>query len=447
MIKITRGLDIPINGSPSQQIQPGPQVKSVAVTGPDSVGMKPGLLVKVGDDVAKGQVLFTDKKCPEINYTAPAAGKVTHIHRGEKRVFQSLVIERSGDAAVTFKSYLKKDPTSYGKDEIKALLLESGEWTALRTRPFSKVPHPEADPSALFVTAHDTNPLCPEPAIIIQDQAEAFKAGLSVLGQLVACKIYLCKSPSAQLDVSAGSKLQIEEFAGPHPAGNVGTHIHFLHPVHANRSVWYIGYQDVIAIGKLFTTGTLYNERVISLAGPEVKNPRLIRTYLGASLNDIAKDECKSNQVQIISGSVLSGRAATPSFGHLGRFHNQVSVIKNDNERKFLGWLTPGHNIFSIKRNFLSSWLPGKTFDFTNTTHGSLRSLVPIEAYEKVMPLDILPTYLLRSLLSHDTDRAQELGVLELDEEDLSLCTFVCPCKIDYGPVLRANLTTIEKDG
>ncbi len=445
MIRIRKGLNLPIVGSPKQSIENAAQVSSVAVLGSEYVGMKPSMKVKVGDKVKIGQELFYDKKNEKVIFTSPAAGTVKEINRGEKRVFQSLVINIESEEHVSFKNYSAKDISSFNRQEITRLLVESGEWTALRTRPYSKVPVPETIPHSLFITAMDTNPLTADAELVIKQNEQAFHDGVKILSKLTEGNTYLCVKASSSLSSDVAKKV---EFAGPHPAGNAGTHIHFIDPVNEKKVVWYIGYQDVIAIGSLFKTGKLFLQRIIALAGPQVKNPRLLKTRRGACLCDLTNNELQNGQNRIISGSVFSGHTANKGpFCYLGRYHNQVSVLLEDKEREFLGWNKPGLNKFSVKPVFLSKFFPTKKFAFTTNMNGSLRSIVPIGSFEKVMPLDILPTFLLRSLMSRNTDRAKQLGCLELDEEDLALCTFVDPCKNDYGPVLRENLTKIEKDG
>jgi Na+-transporting NADH:ubiquinone oxidoreductase subunit A len=240
----------------------------------------------------------------------------------------------------------------------------------------------------------------------------------------------------------------MEAFAGPHPAGLPGTHIHFLDPVSENKTVWFVGYQDVIAFGTLFRTGRINVDRVISLAGPVVEKPRLVRTRVGACTDDLVAGELREGDHRVISGSVLSGRTAAEPHNFLGRYHLQISAIEEGHRRELFGWSMPGLNKFSVTRSFASFWLPNKRrFDLTTSTGGSKRAMVPIGLYEKVVPLDILPTYLLRALIMDDVEQAQALGCLELDEDDLALCTFVCPGKYDYGPILRRNLTTIEIEG
>lgn len=453
MIKIKRGLDLPIAGAPKQSITDGKKVRSVAVLGPDYVGMKPTMLVQEGDKVKLGQILFTDKKIAGVNYTAPAAGTVVAINRGERRVLQSVVIEiAEKEEAEAFTAYSGEQLAKLSGEEVRQQLIASGLWTALRTRPFSRVPAPEAQPNSIFVTAIDTHPLAADPAVIIADQKPAFLAGLIAVSKLTQGKTFLCKEAGKEIPVITANKFEVVEFTGVHPAGLVGTHIHFLDPVSANKQVWHLNYQEVIAFGHLFLTGEVNPNRVIAIAGPQVIEPRLVRTRLGANLNDLLAGELtKATTSQVISGSVFGGRAAEGTLNYLGYHHNQVSVLQDGSDRRFLGWLTPGmpgSNNHSVTGIYLSSFFGlGKRFAPTTTTNGSERAMVPNGSYEQMMPLDILPTQLLRSLIVGDIEVAMQLGCLELDEEDLALCTYVCPGKYEYGPILRDNLTLIEKEG
>jgi len=315
----------------------------------------------------------------------------------------------------------------------------------LRTRPFSKVPAIDATPIAIFVSAMDTNPLAANPEVIINEQSEAFKQGLTILSRLTDGEVFVSKAPGANIPVE--SNVQVNEFAGKHPAGLVGTHMHFLKPVSSDKFAWSLGYQDVIAFGKLFTTGELDANRIISLAGPAAKNARLVRTVLGANTAELTAGEASEGELRVVSGSVLTGSNAQGVHSYLGRYDVQISLILEGREKEFIGYMYPGPNKFSVTRAYMSHLFPSKLFNMTTTTNGSPRAMVPIGNYERVMPLDILPTLLLRDLAAGDTDSAQQLGALELDEEDLALCTFVCPGKTDYGVLLRDCLTTIEKEG
>lgn len=449
MIKIKRGLDLPLEGTPNQTIDESKaqSARSVALVGFDYQGMKPTMEVKEGDSVKLGDLVFTDKKNVGVKYTAPGAGTVAAINRGEKRALQSVVIELQGDAEVSFDPIAA--PSLSGLDELKVRerLIDSGLWTAFRTRPFSKVPAVDASPQAIFVTAMDTNPLAADPAVIIARDQQHFEDGLTLLKKL-SSTVYCCTSADSTISVG-NSGVSLEQFAGPHPAGLAGTHIHYLAPASANRSVWSINYQDVIAFGALFTEGKIKTSRVVALAGPQISNPRLVETRLGANIDELLAGELKGEgEVRPISGSVLAGRKAVGAYAFLGRYHTQVCALLEGRDRELFSYVRAGADKHSVSRLFISAFTgAAKRFAMTTTTNGSDRAMVPIGNFEKVMPLDILPTQLLRALVVGDTASAQQLGCLELDEEDLALCTYACSGKYEYGPILRDNLTRIEKEG
>jgi len=448
MTTIKQGLDLPILGSPEQHIEAAKPVSKVALLGDDYIGMRPTMLVAEGDKVAIGQPLFEDKKNPGVIFTSPASGQIIAVNRGEKRRFQSVEIAVEGDDRVEFSGAKGADPASLGREGVTDQLVQSGLWTALRTRPYGKVPKPGSNPHSIFVQAIDTNPLAADPVVAMGQKTNEFTLGLRALTELTDGKVFLCKSGKADVPGAAVDGVQVESFDGPHPAGLVGTHIHFLDPVGPTKTVWYIGYQDVCAIGSLLQSGSLDVSRVISLAGPIVDKPRLLETQLGASVTELIDGEYNQElNIRPISGSVLNGRKAIAPFDYLGRYHSQISLIEEGNEREFLGWQKPGVDKYSVTPVFASAAFPTKKFAFTASTNGSERAMVPLGTFEKMMPLDILPTQLLRSLIYRDTDEAQLLGALELEEEDLALCTFVCPGKYEYGSLLRSSLTTIEREG
>ncbi|MCG7599062.1 Na(+)-translocating NADH-quinone reductase subunit A [Halomonas sp. McH1-25] len=448
MIEVKRGLDLPIAGAPDQRIEDARPVRHVAILGPDYVGMKPTMEVREGDRVKLGQVLFTDKKIPGVRFTAPGAGEVIAINRGEKRVLLSVVIKLDEqEDVVEFTAHGSHALESLDRQAVVDQLVESGLWTALRTRPFSRTPALDAVPADIFVTAIDTQPLCADPALIVNEAPEAFANGLKVLKRLTPGKVFLCKAPEADLPGSDIEGVQVESFKGLHPAGLVGTHIHYLSPVSLRKQVWHLGYQDVMAIGKLFADGRLDMTRVVAVGGPRAKQPRLLRTRIGASSAELLEGEViQPEETRVISGSVFGGATAEGSRRFLGRFHTQFSLIEESNKRAFMGWLSPGRNRHSVMGIYVSRFLGLNDYKPDTSTNGSERAMVPIGAYEEVMPLDILPTQLLRSLIVGDIENAMLLGCLELDEEDVALCTYVCPAKYEYGPILRDNLTMIEKE-
>ncbi len=446
--EIARGLDVPLSGEPKQQVD-AKEVSTVALVADDYIGMRPTLLVSEGDTVELGQPVFADKKTEGVTYTAPASGRVAGIHRGQKRRFLSLIIEKEGDqSGLDFGGVDPGAVAGMDRQSVVEKLTNSGLWTSLRVRPFSKVPSPtDAPPRAIFVTAMDTNPLAVDPSMVVDGNDEVFKIGLEILGVLTEGDVFVCRAPKSKVPGESVGKTSVAEFEGPHPSGLVGTHMHFLRPASMSSVNWYLNYQDVIAIGRLFTSGRLDLTRVVSLAGPGVSSPRLIRTQVGANLTQLVDGELEAGDQRIISGSVLCGRVCESPVDFLGRYHLQISCLPEGHEREFLGWQMPGFDKFSVTKAFASAWQGKKRFSLTTSTGGSERAMVPIGTYEKVMPLDLIATPLLRALISRDTASAQQLGCLELDEEDLGLCTFVCPGKYEYGEILRDNLLKIEKEG
>ncbi len=445
---IKKGLDLPITGEPRQVIEDGNKVTTVAILGMDYVGMKPTMMVSEGDSVKLGQVLFSDKKNPGVVFTSPGAGVVKSINRGAKRVLQSVVVELKGSAQETFAKYKAAELKDLSAEQVKENLLASGLWTSLRVRPYGKIPAVDSKPRSIFVTAIDTSPLAANPAVIIKERADEFACGLAIIAKLTDGKTYVCKATGAAIAIG-DAPVTVAEFGGPHPAGLPGTHIHLLDPVSIDKFVWHLDYQAVIAIGALFTTGKLNVERVVALAGPTVTDPRLIRTRVGANTTDLVAGQLADVENRVIAGSVLYGHLAADWAAFLGCYNNQISVLEEGRAREFFGWIVPGKDKYSALNVYTSSVdrKLNRKFPLTTDKNGSNRAIVPVGVYEAVMPLDILPTPLLKALIVGDSDQAQLLGCLELDEEDLSLFTFVDPGKHDFGPVLRANLTKIEKEG
>ena len=449
MIKVKKGLNVPIVGSPTEDLDTLKNVRSVAIIGSDYHGMRPTMLVEEGDTVKLGQALFEDKKNPGVIFTSPGAGKIESINRGPRRALQSVVIELGEEVSVKFNKYEENQLKTIPSSEIRKNLISSGLWTAFRTRPFSKIPAINSNPSNIFVTAIDTNPLGPNVNKIIEMNESLFNSGLKVIKALTEQPIHLCVDSNFSLDLEKDSQLINHIFSGPHPAGLAGTHMHFISPATLKNVNWTINYQDVIAFGELFLTGELPIDKIVSLAGPQVTNPRLIKTRIGACTDELCAGELTQRDNRVISGSIINGREAVGPFAYLGRYHNQISVVSetNKSDRQFMNWLNPGPRRFSKIPLFISSLFSDKEFKFKTLMNGSDRAIVPIGIYEEVVPLNILPTILLRYIAVGETEKIQSLGGLELDEEDLALCSFVCPSKYDFGSLLRNNLTQIEVEG
>jgi Na+-transporting NADH:ubiquinone oxidoreductase subunit A len=449
-IHINRGLDIPLAGEPEQKVYEIAPVKQVALCGLDYAGLRPRVQVAVGDKVGPLQPLFVDKHDPAIQFCTPGRGTVVAINRGPRRVLHTVVVELDdADSEETvFEGWSEEQVNRLLRDEIVGRLLHSGLWTAFRTRPFSQVPHSKSIPQSIFVTAIDTRPLAPDPMVAIRAEADAFAAGLQVMSRLTRGTVNLCTAPGWDIALPEIEGLRCTAFSGPHPAGLPGTHIHYLFPASIERMVWHIGASDVIAIGKLVRAGIIDYKRIVALSGASVGKPRLVSTRIGASTSELTEGEITaSERCRVISGSVLDGRTAFRDLEFLGRYHNQVSVIEEGGDNRFMGWSDVLPHRYSATRTFKRK--TGHRFKFTLPTsqNGRFSGMIPMRAFEKVMPLDILPSPLFRALLVTDTDQAQALGCLELDEEDLALCAFVCPAKIDYSLFLRLNLNQIQRDG
>ncbi len=446
-IRIVKGLDIPIGGVPEQVISDFGEPASVALLGSDYVGLRPHMLVSEGDPVKLGQPLFSDRRHPDILFTAPASGVISAINRGTRRSLLSVVVTLEGDEEFTFPSWPATRLDHLIAEEVTAALLESGLWTAIRERPFNRLADPRGTPNSIFVTAMDSNPLAANPERIICEYSEDYLNGLRIIARLRDVPLHVCQMPGPKLPLPDVSNITVNEFSGPHPSGLVGTHIHYLDPLGLGKCVWHLNYQDIIAIGRQFTTGHLWTKRVVALGGPGVTKPRLARTRLGANLNELTHNELSACEVRVISGSILSGRRAQGAEAYLGRYHHQVTVIAEGSGdpapsrlHRLLG--LAGHS-FSIYR----AGTPNRTqrFAFGSIRHGDSTVMIPYGGYERVVPLDILPTQLLRALLVGDVETAEALGCLELDEEDLALCSFVCPAKMEYGTLLRSALNQIER--
>jgi len=409
-LRIRRGLDVRVPGAPEQRIVDGPPVRHVALVGDDYAGLRPRLAVRPGDRVRAGELLFTDRRNEGVRFVAPGAGEVVAIHRGPRRRLVSVVIRLEGDDAEEFRPFDERALADPGDAETRHVLVASGLWTALRARPFGRVAQPGGAADAIFVQALDTEPLAPDPALVLAGRAADLDFGLRVLRRLTAGPLWLCVRPGgAWPDVEGVS---VCEVAGPHPAGLPGTHIHHLAPVGGARTAWHAGAQDVAAIGALFRTGRLPLERVVAVAGPQVDGPCLLRTRAGASTDELLAGRLRPGAARVLSGSPLSGRAAEGPAAFLGRYARAVCALPPAPP----GWPGPA------------------------------RAIYPLDAYERVFPFDLPPVPLLKALAVGDVDRARELGCLELAEEDLALCAYVDPGRNAFGPSLRAALATLEAE-
>ena len=434
MIKISKGLDLPISGLPINTISDEPKVSSVALLSNDFIGMKPTMLVKEGETVKAGQKIFEDKKNNGVYFTSPAGGIVKDINRGDKRRFLSIEIDIKD--IEEFVNFDMDDSV----DQIKDCLINSGLWNAFRTRPFNRTPGINEIPDAVFINCCDSNPLSIDPYEIILLNKTEFDEGLNVLTNFFSCNINLCYQ-NDNFDTSV-EKINYYQFKGPHPSGLSSTHISNIYPVNLNRKVWTINYQDIISIGYLKQNNEIRTLKYISLAGPSVYEPSLIKVRIGGNIDEITAGKIEPNS-RIISGSVLHGHKSEGVMNYLGYYDSQISVIADEVNNIFMNWLMPGSSLHSKLNVFLSSFIKPEKFTFNTSIGGGNRAIVPISSYEEVIPMDILVTQLLKALVVSDIDMAIDLGMLELVPEDLALCSYVCPSKYDYSSILMDNLNKL----
>ena len=434
MIRISKGLDLPISGAPKASLSDEPVSSSVALLSNDFVGMKPTMFVKEGDEVKAGQKIFEDKKNPGVFFTSPAGGKVQSINRGDKRKFLSIEINISNNE--DFEVFDFGDTS----DEIKRAIIDSGLWNAFRARPFNRTPSIDKTPDALFINCCDTNPLSMDPFEIIKHNQNDFDAGLKLINNFLECDVHI----SYQNDnfLKSNEYINYHQFSGPHPAGLSSTHISKIYPMNPNRSIWTINFQDVISLGYLILNKKIRTNKIISLGGPSVYEPSLLKVRNCGNIDQIVAGKIQDNS-RVISGSVLHGHQSEGVMNYLGFYDSQISALPDEVNEIFMNWLMPGSSLHSKLNVFLSSFRKPKEFIFNTSISGGDRAIVPISSYEEVVPMDILVTQLLKALVVSDIEMAIDLGMLELIPEDLALCSYVCPSKYDYSSILMDNLNKL----
>ena len=444
-IKIRKGHDLLISGLPDETIQKKIKSETVAILPTDFRGIKPKLIVKEGDDVKIGSPLFFNKVNPDIKWGSPACGTVKIIEYGPRRIIQKIEIQlNDSQESEKNKIYKKSELIGLDRDVVIDNILGANIFPFFRQRPFGIIPDPKVIPRDIFVSAINTAPFSFDQEVVIKQNMENFQAGVDVLNSLTNGKVYLTSKPGSI--VSSIQNVELYTIDGPHPAGNVGIQIHHISHLKPGEIVWTINSQDLISIGKLFLRGIYDPERVITLAGPCVNKPSHFLVNTGAKISTITSGRLIENEVRIISGDVLTGRASS-NDDFLSYYDYTISVISDEVKREFIGMLNPGSSSsrYSITPVFLS--LSKILFPFNTSQNGSYRAVVPINAWERVLPMDILPNELYRSILAKDIDEMEMLGLLECDEEDFALCSFACPSKTDVSVVIREGLDILQAEG
>ena len=445
VIKIKKGLNINLQGKAEKIFMKARKAELYAVKPTDFHDLIPKLEVKEGDIVKAGSALFYDKYRPEIKFTAPVSGTIHAVNRGERRRIMEVVI--SPDEEIQYEEFQQADPETLSREEVKKNLLQSGLWPALKQRPYNIIADPEDTPKAIFISAFDTSPLGPDYDFILKDVDREFQAGINALKKLSGGKVHLniegTYPPSTAIKKAVG--VQLNKFKGPHPAGNVGTQIHFIDPINKGEVVWVINPQDIVTIGRLFLNGLYDASRIVALTGSEVKNPKYYKTIAGACIRSITDENIREGNSRYISGNVLTGTKVTAN-NFIGYYDSQITVIPEGDHYEFMGWLAPGFKKFSLSRTFFSWLAPEKEYRIDTNLRGGKRALMITGSFEKVFPMDIYPMQLLKAIIIEDIDLMEKLGIYEVAEEDFALCEFVDTSKTDIQEIVRKGLDLMYKE-
>ena len=443
-ININKGHDIQLSGVPNNNIANIKQSKTLAILPMDFLGVKPKLLVEEGDEVKTGSPLFFNKLRPVVKWASPGTGKIKKIEYGPRRVIKKIELLLSDKQEyVEYKKYKNSDIIGLDRQQVITSILEANIFPIFRQRPFNTIPNPEIPPRDIFVSGVDTSPLGVNIELVVENENENFQAGVDVLNRLTNGKVYLTTKPDSVL--SSIQNVELNTISGPHPAGNVGIQIHHIAHLKPSEIIWTINPQDVIALGKLFLKGLYDPTKVITLGGSNVNNPGHFRVVQGSKISSIIGDKLNKNNYRIVSGDVLTGRTSSLE-DYLSYYDYTVSVISDDIKREFIGMLNPGSSSsrYSLTPVFLS--FSKILFPFTTSQNGNHRAVVPMNSWERVLPMDILPNELYRSILAEDIEEMENLGLIECDDEDFALCSFACPSKTDVGGVIRKGLDMLQAE-
>ena len=446
IIKLRKGLDVNLQGAAEKTTVQLPLASQYAVSPLDFAGVTPKLLVKAGDKVKAGTPLFFNKYDERVLFTSPVSGTVSAVNRGEKRLVLNVTIE--ADATQTYEEFNVPDPAKASREEIVALLLKSGLWPMIIQRPYGVIANPSDTPKAIFVSAFDSAPLAPDYDYVLASEKQNVEKGLAVLARLTDGKVHISKRNGAVTPEYKGAETHL--FEGKHPAGNVGVQINHIDPINKGERVWTVNIQSVAVIGRFFSEGKLDMSKTVAVAGSEVQQPKYFRIINGAPIASILKDNVKpqaeGHSVRVISGNVLSG-VKSAQDGYINFYADMLSVIPEGNHHELLGWIMPRFGKFSVSKTYFSWLFPKKAYALDTNLNGGERPFVVTGLYEQYLPMDIYPTYLLKAILAEDIDKMENLGIYEVIEEDLALCEFVDPSKIDMQAILRKGINLMIKEG
>jgi Na+-transporting NADH:ubiquinone oxidoreductase subunit A len=447
-VKLRKGLDIKLVGEADKVRVDAPLPASVALKPTDFHGLVPKMVVKQGDKVKIGSAIFYDKYNESIKFVSPVSGVIDEVVRGAKRKILEVRITPDGSEEAI--KHEAKDPTSLSKEEVKLAMLENGLWPFLKQRPLDIIADPNVDPKAIFISAFDTHPLAPDYDFIVHGQDQFFQNGLNALAKLTSGKVHLTLNGNVSADATFqnAKNVQINKISGKHPAGNVGTQIHFIDPIDKGQFVFTVNPQDVVAIGKFFADGQYDPTRIVALTGSEAKNRKYYKTIIGASVSGIVNDNLESDNVRVISGNALTGDKIDRN-GYLGFYDAQITVLPEGDQYKFFltkGWLGPGFDKYSSHMLFPTWLMKNKKYRLDTNMNGEERGFVVTGEMEKVMPLDVLPMQLIKAAMTKDIDAMELLGIYEVAPEDFALCEYVCTSKIDIQEIIREGLDLIKEE-
>ena len=443
--RIKKGYDVPILGEASKETSEMTHPSFVGVCPVEFPGLKPRLDVKVNDEVKIGTSLFHDKKDEDVRFLSPAAGRVTAINYGPRRVIEEIIIATgSSETHESFPKHTAADIAGMSKDSMVAELRAGGVWPSIRRRPFNKIAKPDDNPKAIFVNCMDTAPLATDPNYALKDDSDAFKAGVAALGVLCGT-VEVCSAAGAN-DSFGGSSGSMHTFSGKHPAGLTGTHVTHVSPINKGDVVWAVSARDAVRIGSLLLEGQYPTKRVVAVAGPGVSKPGYVKARMGARISDLTGSKVADGEQRYISGNVLSG-ATRSAEGFLGYYDDLVTVLPEGREQRFVGWMMPGFNIPSFTRVFVSGLFGSKRFKMNTNINGGLRAIIQSGMWERVVALDIFPEHLTKACMAGDIEAMENLGILECDPEDFALCTYIDPSKTEVSRIIAEGLELIEKDG
>jgi len=446
VFKLKKGHDIALQGAAERRVEKASKATATAVQPIDFRGLRPAMKVEPGDSVKRGTILFTDKRKPEVVFRSPAAGTVREIVRGDRRAIQRVIIDVGGDEAEKFDSLSKTQVAALSTAEAKKVLLNSGLWPVLRQRPFSKIADPEKTPKSIFISAVDSAPLQAETDLLLGDRGQDFQLGIELLSKLTAGKIHLSSTAKTAAVFKDITGVEQHTFSGPHPAGNVGVQVHHIDRLLAGELIWYLSPRHVAQIGSFLAKGSYVSNNLYALTGSELISRRYVDAIEGAAIKDLVNSPIDNARQRVISGNVLTGRKCG-SNGFVGFYDDMITVVPEVTGRRMFGWLSLGLNANSFWPMFLSRLTPGKKVAPTTDMNGEERAFVSTGEYEKLVPMDVLPVHLCKAILVDDIELMEQLGIYEVAPEDLALCSYICPSKIEFGDIIEKGIISMEKEG